>query len=310
MISLVIPIYNEYQLIPELLDRSVQALAKTNESFEIICVDDGSTDQSMDLLLSYHQRDGRIKILALSRNFGLQAALTAGIEHALGDFVVMMDGDLQDPPEIIPEMYRKMHSGNFDIINGKRISRQEKGERRLLTRFFHFLFRRFSGLDNMADVGNFSMFNRNAINSLLSMKEKIRYLPGLRSFIGYRQGAVEYHRERRPAGKSKMSLRWLFSLAADAIYSFSKIPLKICLYLGVFGVIVFFCAGIYVLLAKIFGFAVVGWSSTLLSIYFLGSIQLTFLGVVGEYVFRIYKESQDRPLYLIKQFYSDESEGE
>lgn len=307
MISLIIPIYNEGQLIPELLDRSMNALSKTNEPFEIICVDDGSTDQSPELLLSLHKKDARIKVLALSRNFGLQAALTAGIEHARGDYVVMMDGDLQDPPEVIPDMYEKIRSGAFDIINGKRLTRKEKGKRRLLIGFFHFLFRRFSGLDKMADFGNFSMFNRSAIDSLLMMKEKIRYLPGLRTFIGFRQGEVEYHRDERPAGSSKMNLKWLFQMGADAIYSFSKIPLKICLYLGILGVLVFFLAGIYVIVAKIFGFAVIGWSSTMLSIYFLGSIQLTFMGVLGEYVFRIYKESQDRPLYLIKYFYSDGS---
>jgi len=309
MITLVIPIYNEAQLIPELLDRSVNALSKINVPYEIICVDDGSTDQSSAILRSYHDKDPRIKILALSRNFGIQAALTAGIEYAIGDYVVMMDGDLQDPPEVIPEMYVKMQSGKFDIINGKRISRKEKGQKRVLILLFHFLFRRFSGLDNMTDVGNFSMFNRSALDGLLSVKEKIRYLPGLRSFIGYKQGEVEYHRESRPAGKSKMNFRWLFNMGADAIYSFSKLPLKICLYLGILGVIVFFMAGIYVIVAKIFGFAIIGWSSTLLSIYFLGSIQLTFLGVLGEYVFRIYKESQDRPLYLVKHYYANGSDN-
>ena len=286
----------------------MKALLSIREEFEIICVDDGSTDQSTALLISRHQKDPRIKVLVLSRNFGLQSALTAGLERARGDYVAMMDGDLQDPPEIIPEMFRKITSGPYDIINGKRISRKEKGKKRILTGIFHFFFSRFSGLKNMEDYGNFSMFTRRALDGLLTMKERIRYIPGLRTYIGFHQGEVEYHRAKRTAGTSKMSMRWLIHLGSDAIYSFSKLPLKICLYLGILGVVVFFLAGVYVLIAKIFGFAVIGWSSTLLSIYFLGSIQLTFLGVLGEYVFRIYKESQNRPLYLVERFYSDGSD--
>ena len=148
------------------------------------------------------------------------------------------------------------------------------------------------------------MLNRAAVEAFLSLKEKTRYLPGLRSFIGFRHGFVDYDRDERRAGKSKMGISSLMTLGADAIFSFSRIPLKICLILGLVGVIVFLLAGIYVLIAKIFGFAPLGWSSTLLSIYFLGSIQLTFMGVIGEYIFRIYKESQNRPIYIIRKKYT------
>ncbi len=306
MISLILPIYNEEPLIPELLERSIAALSGTGSNFEIICVDDGSTDNSLGILLKIHKQKPSVKVLSLSRNFGLQAALTAGIEHARGDYVVLMDADLQDPPELIAGMYQKMQTGNYDIINARRISRKEKYHKRLLIQSFHFLFNRISGLKNIQHVGNFSMFNRTALKGLLELKEKIRYLPGLRSYIGFRQGEIEYHRADRPAGKSRTSLKWLFSMSADAIYSFSRIPLKACLYLGILGVVVFFLAGAYVIVAKIFDFAVIGWSSTLLSIYFLGSIQLTFMGVIGEYIFRIYKESQNRPIYLVRKFYSQD----
>jgi len=147
------------------------------------------------------------------------------------------------------------------------------------------------------------MMNREALDALLSMKEKVRYLPGLRTFIGFRQGYIEFIRDDRFRGKPKMSIRKLLVLAADAIFSFSRFPIRFCLILGSIGALVFMCAGIYVLIAKAYGFAVIGWSSTLLSIYFLGSIQLVFLGILGEYVYRNYKESQNRPLYFVKKIY-------
>lgn len=163
-------------------------------------------------------------------------------------------------------------------------------------------------MEDVENSGNFSIMNRAAVNAMVQMKESIRYLPGLRSFIGFRQGYVEYIREDRLGGEPKMTLGKLMVLGADAIFSFSKFPIKVCLFLGLFGTIIFLIAGIYVLLAKSLGFALIGWSSTVLSIYFLGSIQLIFLGVVGEYVYRIYKESQNRPIYLVKKFYDAETE--
>lgn len=305
MISLVIPVYNEEVLIDELIERSVKVLSEISDHFEILFVNDGSQDGTLEKLLRHRDTEKRIKILSLSRNFGHQAALTAGLEHANGDYIAMMDGDLQDPPELLREMYMKLKSGEYDVINGKRRSRKGSIGRRMLTYIFHKLFKRISGLEEIENVGNYSMLNRNALNGLLTLKEKIRYLPGLRSFVGFKQGYIEYVREERKKGKSKMNIWKLWLLGSDAIFSFSKIPLKICLFLGLFGVVVFLLAGIYVLIAKIFGFALLGWSSTLLSIYFLGSIQLTFLGVLGEYVFRTYKESQNRPIYLIKEFYDE-----
>lgn len=305
MISLVIPVYNEEVLIDELIERLIKVLSEVSDHFEILFIDDGSQDGTLEKLLQHRDNEKRIKILSLSRNFGHQAALTAGLEHAKGDYIAMMDGDLQDPPELLREMYMKLKSGEYDVINGKRRSRRGSIGRRMLTYIFHKLFKRVSGLGEIENVGNYSMLNRNALNGLLALKEKVRYLPGLRSFVGFKQGYIEYVREERKKGKSKMNIWKLWLLGSDAIFSFSKIPLKICLFLGLFGVVVFLLAGIYVLIAKIFGFALLGWSSTLLSIYFLGSIQLTFLGVLGEYVFRTYKESQNRPIYLVKEFYDE-----
>jgi len=307
MFSLIIPVYNEEGLIDELAMRSLNALESFTSNYEILFINDGSTDSTLQKLKEIRKHSSRIKIVDLSRNFGHQAAFTAGLEMALGNYVAMMDGDLQDPPELLAEMYRKIKDEGYDIISGKRNGR--KGKRfRKTTNLFHAFFKKVAGIDDMENTGNFSMMNRAAVNALLQMKETIRYLPGLRTFIGFRQGYVEYVREDRVEGEPKMTLGKLMILGADAIFSFSKFPIKVCLYLGTIGTIVFMFAGIYVLIAKIFGFAIIGWSSTVLSIYFLGSIQLIFLGVVGEYVYRIYKESQNRPIYLVKKFYDAETE--
>jgi len=307
MFSLIIPVYNEEGLIDELVSRSVKAVESFTSNYEILFVNDGSTDSTLHKLIKARKRHSRIKIVDLSKNFGHQAAFTAGLELSLGNYVAMMDGDLQDPPELLAEMYRMVKDDEYDIVSGKRKGR--KGKRlRLATNLFHLFFRKVAAIDEMENSGNFSVMNRAAVNALLQMKETIRYLPGMRSFIGFRQGYVEYIRHDRIEGVPKMTLGKLMVLGADAIFSFSKFPIKVCLFLGLVGTVIFMAAGLYVLIAKMFGFAIIGWSSTLLSIYFLGSIQLIFLGVVGEYVYRIYKESQNRPIYLVKKFYDTESE--
>jgi len=215
-----------------------------------------------------------------------------------------MDGDLQDPPELFAKMYHTLSENKADVVYGKRIKNLNFKGRAVLTHWFHKSFQKISGLDDIEHVGNFSMMNKIALQAMLSFSEKTRYLPGIRRSIGFRQEYIEYKRVDRNIGKSKMKLMQLISLSSDAIFSFSKIPILICLYMGLLGVFVFILAGIYTVIAKIAGFAIPGWSSTLLSIYFLGSIQLTFLGVLGEYINQTHKESQDRPLYLVKDFYS------
>jgi glycosyltransferase involved in cell wall biosynthesis len=303
MLSLVIPIFNEEKLIDELVKRTIISLESFLPDYEVIFVDDGSTDQSLHKILTCQQKNRKIKVLSLSKNFGHQAAYTAGLEHAKGDLVAMMDGDLQDPPELLSEMYRKIIDEDFEIISGKKIGRKGKKGRNLYAFLFHLLFRNIGEMKNMENSGNYSMMKREAVNALLTMKEKVRYLPGLRAFIGFRHGFVEFVREDRFKGYPKMSLHKLFVLAADAIFSFSRFPIRFCLILGTIGTLSFMGAGIYVLIAKAYGFAVIGWSSTLLSIYFLGSIQLVFLGILGEYVYRSYKESQNRPVYFVRKFY-------
>jgi len=305
MFSLVIPVFNEEQLIDDLVSRTVEAISSFAVEYELIFVDDGSTDETGRKLLDHRSFNKRIKIISLSKNFGHQAAFTAGLEFSTGDIVAMMDGDLQDPPELLAEMHRKIKKEGYDIVSGKRTGRKGHSQLTLYTIVFHLIFKNIGGIENMENSGNFSMMTREALNALLSLKEKVRYMPGLRSIIGYRQGTVEYVRENRLQGDPKMNFSKLFSLATDAIFSFSRFPIRLCLFLGTVGTIVFFIAGIYVIIEKLLGYAVLGWSSTLLSLYFLGSIQLIFLGIVGEYVFRIYKESQNRPIYFIKKIHED-----
>jgi Glycosyltransferases involved in cell wall biogenesis len=308
MFSLVIPIFNEEKLIDDLIKRTIPAIESFTGDYEVIFVDDGSRDQSADKILAWREGNKKIKLLSLSKNFGHQAAYTAGLDHAGGDIVAMMDGDLQDPPELLSEMYRKLTEEDYDIISGKRTGRKGSRGRILYSILFHSFFKNIGEIRDMGNYGNYSMMKRIALDALLSMKEKVRYLPGLRSFIGFRHGDVEFVRDDRFRGKSKMNLRRLFILAADAIFSFSRFPIRVCLLLGTLGTVIFMGAGIYVIISKLAGSAVPGWSSTLLSFYFLGSIQLVFLGILGEYIFRSYKESQNRPVYFVRKFFGGSRE--
>jgi polyisoprenyl-phosphate glycosyltransferase len=308
MLSLVIPIFNEEKLIDELVSRTISSLESFIKDYEVIFVDDGSTDCSLEKILLHQKKNSHIKILSLSKNFGHQSAYTAGLEYSKGEIVAMMDGDLQDPPELLKEMYRKIVDEHFDVVSGKRIGRKGKNSRDLYAVLFHLMFRHIGEIKHMENAGNYSMMTRQAVIALLAMKEKVRYLPGLRTFIGFSQGYVEFLRDDRFKGTPKMSIRKLFILAADAIFSFSRFPIRFCLILGSIGALVFMGAGIYVLIAKAYGFAVIGWSSTLLSIFFLGSIQLVFMGILGEYVYRNYKESQNRPLYFVRKFYDGDQD--
>lgn len=306
MISLVIPIYNEEEVIDELLLRSITSLEGIDEPFEIIIVDDGSEDSSLEKLLSHRAKDSRIKVVELSRNFGHQAAFTAGIKRSKGEYTVMMDGDLQDTPELISHMYEKMKSGEFDIVNGYRKTRAEKGFRGLMFKLFHKLFAIIINKKDVENIGNFSILNRNALEALMQLKEKTRYLPGLRTYVGFRQGFLDYDREDRKEGKPKMRFKHLMSLAADAIFSFSRLPIKICFYLGLAGVVIFMVLGIFAFFGEP-GFGLgQDYKPLLLGLFFLGSVQLAFIGILGEYVFKGYKESQNRPMYFVRNEYLDE----
>lgn len=302
-LSIIIPVYNEQELIPSLVERVTTAAKDTSHNYEVIFVNDGSTDHTLESLLEARQKNPQLKVLNLSRNFGHQAAFTAGLNYAKGDYTVMMDGDLQDPPELIPEMLAKMQQSGSDIVYGKRSGRNEALAIRILTWLFHKLFDRINK-NTQGDTGNFCLLNRKALDAFLRLNEKNRYLPGLRFFIGFQQDYVEYQRPDRSIGKAKMSFWKLMKLAFDAIFSFSKIPIRIALIIGIIGILISAVGIGIVVYKKITGDAITGWTSTMLSIYFLGSVQLFFLGILGEYVFRIYKETQNRPVYVVKEYFS------
>lgn len=302
-LSVIIPLYNEEAMIQSLHQRvevSVQSLAC---SYEIIYVNDGSTDTTLAILLGLRSRNQQVKILSLSRNFGHQAAYTAGLHYAKGENIVMIDGDLQDPPELIPEMYQKASQEELDVVYGSRSDRKESWMRKLAFGLFHSLFKRVSRFSMEGNAGNFCLMNRTALEAFLSLPEKNRYLPGIRAFIGFKQGSVSYVREGRENGKSKMSVTRLFKLAIDALFSFSSLPIRVCVTLGLLGITASLIGGLVVVIKKINGEAILGWTSIMLSIYFLGSVQLFFLGVIGEYIHRIFVESQNRPLYIVNKFY-------
>ncbi|MDX2415392.1 MAG: glycosyltransferase family 2 protein [Bacteroidales bacterium] len=302
-ISVVIPLYNEESLVRELIERVGAAIEAVPEPSEILIVDDGSTDNTLAVLVSEQEKNSRIKIISLSRNFGLQAAIHAGIEHASGESIIVMDGDFQDPPELIPLLVGKLNDGDLDIVIGRRSSRKERWPKRVFIRWFHNIMEPRSAEGKLYDTGNFCILKRPAAVGILNAGEKQRYFPGLRSYVGFKVDYIDYERIDRSDGKPKMTYRKLFSLAADSLFAFSKWPLRLCFIAGIISLFVFVLAIIYTLLSKKLGLAPLGWSSTFISIYLFGSLQLTFLGVLGEYIFRVYKEVQNRPLYIIRKVY-------
>ncbi len=303
MISVVIPLWNESLLVLRLLEDVFSNLKEITNQFEVVCVDDGSSDNTLEKLLAFKENHKELRIISLSRNFGLQAALTAGLEFVSGDFVVLMDGDFQDPPEMIPVLFQKIVNEKADVVTAVREQRNEKFTKRIYFNIFHRIFSKITEGQQVAQAGNFCIMNKKAHQAILKFAERNRYLPGIRNFIGFKHSFVLFERPNRLEGEPKMNRKKLFALAADAIYSFSKWPIKACLYLGVAGVFIFLIAIIYTFASKFLGFAPIGWSSMFLAISFFGSVQLTFLGIIGEYIYRIFKEVQNRPLYLVKDIY-------
>jgi len=303
MISVVIPLLNESNLVSQLIDEIFNNLQLTGEAFEIVCVDDGSTDSTLQKLLEFRNKNSGLKVISLSRNFGLQAALTAGLDFAKGDYVIIMDGDFQDPPELIPVLFKKITEDKADIVTAVRDQRNEKLSRKLFTTIFHRIFSKISEEQQVTNAGNFCILNQKAHQAILRFSEKNRYIPGIRNFVGFKHEFIVFDRPDRLKGEAKMSRAKLLAMAADAIYSFSKWPIKACLYFGLFGIFIFLGAIVYTFVSKAMGFAPIGWSSMFLAVSFFGSVQLTFLGLIGEYIYRIFKEVQNRPVYIVKDIY-------
>ena len=300
-LSLVIPVFNEAETLPALVDRLTKVLKGLTDSYEIIFVDDGSTDHSISVLEGYRSRDPRVKILQFSRNFGHQVAITAGLDCACGDATVVMDSDLQDPPEVIPQLWAKWKEG-YEVVYAVRECREGEGWFKLATAAaFYRVLRSLTDLDVPSDAGDFRLLDRDAREAFCQMRERHRYVRGMSGWIGFRQTGVPYRRESRHAGGTKYPLRKMIKLAFDAITSFTLKPLKFATYLGFSISALSFCYIVYALYRKFTGHTEIGWTSLIVAIFFLGGVQLLSIGIVGEYVGRIYEESKRRPLYVVRR---------
>ncbi|MBC8106475.1 MAG: glycosyltransferase family 2 protein [Anaerolineae bacterium] len=302
LISVVVPIFNEQENLPELRRRMTASLDSTGDSWELVLVNDGSRDASPQMLREMNAEDPRIKVIDLSRNFGHQPAVTAGIHHARGDCVILIDGDLQDPPEVIPEMVAKWKQGH-QVVLGERRSRAEGGTRGVGFKLFYPIFRRISDLPSAPDAGIFGLMDRVVVNEFNKLPERNRFIPGLRSWLGFKQTSVLYDRQDRAAGKPKQTLRRLMKYAMDGMVSFSYKPLRASMWLGFTVSGISFLLGVFYLIDFLrhrdkYG---TGFTTLMLTMLFFGGVQLISVGVLGEYIGRIYEEIKQRPLYVVQE---------
>lgn len=301
-LSIVVPVFNETAVFPELLRRVTAVLDSVAlPSSEVIFVDDGSRDDTLEQVRAAAARDPRVKYLSFSRNFGHQVAVSAGIEHALGRRVVVMDGDLQDPPELIPRLLAK-HAEGWEVVYAVRKNRKEGLVLKVCYKLFYRLMDHVADIDIPLDTGDFCLMDRRVADVLRSMPERNRFVRGIRAWAGFRQTAMPYDRDKRFAGKAKYNLARLLRLALDGITSFSDFPLRLCGYLG-FAISALSLAGlVYSVVSKLFfNSTPQGWTSLTIAIFFIGGVQLLMLSVVGHYVARIYTEVRQRPLYVLKE---------
>ncbi|HEY3874967.1 MAG TPA: glycosyltransferase family 2 protein [Candidatus Kapabacteria bacterium] len=304
-ISIVMPIYNEEALLPELFERVTRVLDRLerecNVGTEWVLVNDGSRDRTFEILSTYAHRDARLAVIDLSRNFGHQSAIQAGLEYASGDAVVVMDGDLQDPPELIAELVRTWQDGN-KVVVAKRRSRAEKGVKGMLFALFHKMLAKVSDMKMETGSGVFGLMDRRVVNDLLRLHERNRFLPGLRTWVGYKTANVLYDRDERAAGEPKQTFTRLVRYAFDAIFSFSLKPLRAIWTLGFIVSIVSFLYALFLIAMRIFHINVVaGFTTPTVAILLLGGVQLISIGILGEYLGRIYDEVKQRPHYFISE---------
>ncbi|HET9334122.1 MAG TPA: glycosyltransferase family 2 protein [Gemmatimonadota bacterium] len=302
LLSIVVPIKDEIGTLPELTRRLSEVLVGDLSDAEVVFVDDGSRDESARWIAERNRDDGRVRLVRLSRNFGHQAAVTAGLAHARGRAVVLMDGDLQDPPETIPALVARWREGN-EIVHTVKTRRRESWLRRVAFSAFYRLIGAMShDADLPAQAGLFSLLDRRVVDELDRMPERNRYLAGLRSWVGFRQAAVEYERDARFSGAPRVSVARLFRLAFDGIFSFSNLPLRLATLLGLTVSLAAFLLMITVVWLRLFtDRAILGWASLMTSVLFLGGVILVTIGIIGEYTGRIYDEVKRRPLYIVAE---------
>lgn len=310
-ISIVVPVYNEEAVLPELYRRVCGVMDDMGESWELILVNDGSRDRSAEVIAELHEKDGRVKGVSFSRNFGFQEAVTAGLTYTSGQVVVLSDADLQDPPEVIPNMLAKWRQGH-DVVYGIRISREgETWFKKFTAKAFYRIIHRITSVKIPLDTGDFRLMDRQVVNAILRMPERNRFLRGMVPWVGFKQTGIEYQRQARFAGESKFnSVRQMLPFAIDAITSFSYFPLQLATYLGFIMAAISAITIVVVIWLRLFGPGdpLLGQASTLVAVLFLGGVQLISLGIIGEYLGRIYDEVKQRPLFLIEKTWGFEED--
>ena len=313
MISIVIPILNEQENLTQLKERLIQASPLWNEDFEIILVDDGSNDKSLEIMKSFSSNDNRFRIIKLSRNFGHQAAISAGIKMSKGNAVIVMDGDLQDPPEELPRFLKKWREG-FHVVYAIRKNRKEAWYKKIAYKVFYRLLSKISDIEIPLDSGDFCVMDRKVVDILNDkILEQNRFVRGLRAYAGFKQIGIEYDRAERAAGQVKYTFKKLLQLALNGLFDFSAFPLRLATYLGLIVSFFSFFSGIFFLIHRIFDFKIFGHSpadvpgiaSLALGVFFLGGVTLLVLGIIGEYLGRIYFEVKKRPFYIIEDVYEN-----
>lgn len=299
VLSIVAPVYDEEILLPEFYRRVISAMEPLGIRFELILVNDGSRDGSGAIMDELHAQDKRVKVIHFSRNFGHQIAITAGTDHATGEAVAVIDSDLQDPPEVIVDMYHKWREG-YQVIYGVRSEREgETAFKRATASAFYRLIRRITNINLPLDTGDFRLMDQRVVTAMRGMREHHRFMRGLSVWVGFKQTGVSYRRDARKAGVTKYPFRKMFRFALDAITSFSYLPLQLATYSGF---VIAGCSVVAILVAiilRLTGNGIAGQATTLVSVLFLGGIQLIFLGIMGEYLGRIYDEVKRRPLYIV-----------
>ena len=301
LLSIVAPAYNEAENIDEFYSRILESTKDLNLDIEIIYVNDGSLDKTIDVIYKQKENNDHITAIDLSRNFGKEIALTAGLDYSSGDAVVVIDTDLQDPPELIPKLVENWNDG-YDVVNAKRIKREGESSLKKITSYIYYrvLFR-LSDISIPKDIGDFRLLDRKALDALLKLREKHRYMKGLFVWVGFKQKEIEYEREARFKGKTKLNLLSLFNLAFDGLTSFSIMPLRLASIIGFLSAVTGFLYGATIVIKTMFFHEpVAGFTSLVVLITFFGGIQLLSIGIIGEYIGRIFNETKNRPLYIVK----------
>jgi glycosyltransferase involved in cell wall biosynthesis len=308
--SVVAPVKDEEETLPHFYARIVEVMEGLGEPFELVLINDGSTDGSYRVMEELHCRDSRVRVVSFSRNFGHQIAISAGLDYARGQAVIIIDADLQDPPETIREMVARWKDG-AEVVYAQRRSRQGETKFKLLTaNAFYRLIGRITAVQIPRNTGDFRLLDRRVVDTLVTMREHHRFMRGLSAWVGFRQEAVLYDRRERFAGTTKYPFRKMLRFSIDAITSFSALPLQLATTFGFFLAGISLIGIIIAIVLRIVNHAIVGQASTLILVLFMGGIQLIFLGVIGEYLGRIYDEVRARPLYIVRNVLGDESQGQ